>query len=119
MSFTVGQEVLITRPYGAQNEPVPMTVRKVGRSYVYVGRDDRERSWLRFSMDTRAESLPGGYVGGMLYTPQEWAERRLRFDLVQELRDLGVESTHGRRAYHRASVSQLRAIVDILRGEGK
>lgn len=87
--FTVGQTVIVTDRHG-RRKPTAAVVVKVGREYVYTGTTLEDRRPRKFRMDTGEESRRGGYVGGWLYTEQEWAGRNFRAALIHLLGEQGI-----------------------------
>ena len=112
---TVGDVMVASRPYGRDNESDRVRVIKVGRLYVttlpegiQAGPVDHGR---RFALENGQEVLRGGYLGGALYTEQEWEDRTEE----QHLRRV-LNRTHNTHVTGRASLAQLRAILAILEG---
>ena len=113
----VGDVMLATRPYGRDYETDRVRVSRVGRLYVTTLPEDRipgpNDRWYerRFALWDGQESLRGWYMGGALYTEQEWEARTA----AQYLR-LVLNRTHDTHVTGRASLAQLRAILAILEG---
>ena len=110
MAPKVGDVMLATRTDRVR-------VSRVGRLYVTTLPEDRipgpNDRWYerRFALRDGQESLRGGYMGGALYTEQEWEDRTE----AQHLRQV-LNRTHDTRVTGRASLAQLRAIRAILEG---
>ena len=117
MAPKVGDVMLATRPHGRDDETDRVRVSRVGRLYVTTLPEDRipgpNGRWYerRFALRDGQESLRGGYMGGALYTEQEWEDRTE----AQHLRQV-LNRTHDTRVTGRASLAQLRAILAILEG---
>lgn len=114
---TVGDVMVASRPYGRDNESDRVRVIKVGRLYVttlpegiQAGPADHVYG-RRFALENGQEVLRGGYLGGALYTEQEWEDRTEE----QHLRRV-LNRTHNTHVTGRASLAQLRAILAILEG---
>jgi len=105
--YTLGQEVIVTTP-NRVGEPFSTVISRVGRKFVYIEQYGRER---KFFAESGAEDA-GGYIGGAIYRPDEWADREARTALLATLRALGVELRNARDI----SIAQLSAITDILAG---
>lgn len=115
--FEVGQEVILTAPYGKKTHEIAY-VRKVGRQYAYASPAHFENShhnWRKFDMETGAEHIPGGYTGGTIYTLDEWDDREARGDLIEELRVLGVSFDWNKGK--RLTTNKLQAILNIMKEE--
>ncbi len=87
--FTVGQTVIVTEPHG-RKKPSTALVVKVGREYVYTATTLGDRWPRKFRMDTGEESFRDGFMGGAIYTEQEWADRNFRSALIALLAEQGV-----------------------------
>lgn len=109
--FEVGQEVIVTHPYGRDGHDSEF-VSRVGRQYVYVERYGQER---KFSIETGQEQLRGGYLGGALYTQQEWEDREARSKVYDQLHRKSL--TMGHPLMQRLSLDQLGRIAAILEEE--
>ena len=115
---TVGDVMVASRPYGRDNESNRVRVIKVGRLQVFrrlsegiqAGPADHVYG-RRFALENGQEVLRGGYLGGALYTEQEWEDRTEE----QHLRRV-LNRTHNTHVTGRASLAQLRAILAILEG---
>ncbi|MEZ7005653.1 hypothetical protein [Streptomyces sp. AD55] len=104
----VGDSLILAtnnRYRGDQN----VTVSRVGRQYLYVavnGRELRER----FHRATGAEDTK--YMGGHLYTQEQYEEQTLRASLFEKLRQTGLTFEHGVRST--LSTDKLRALLAVM-----
>lgn len=105
--FEVGQRVIMTRPYGGKGYDHGV-VQMIGRKYVYVS-EPRCSLARQFHLDTRDEVL-GGYLGGTIYTLEEWDKEIWRGNAVARLKAHGIEVTH--RA--NVTINQLRDMLAVL-----
>lgn len=109
--YTVGQQVMATDRFGTHE----LVVTRVGRLYVYAKRPGfwNER---KFNIENRHEATEYSN-GGAIFTLEEWADRTARAEAVTELKNLGLQTTwSGVTAFEKATSTQLRAIIDILKG---
>ena len=101
--FFVGQNVMMTRPYG---KPKPAVVEKLGRKYAHVaaGMDA-----IQVDLETGLEK--NGF--GRVFTLAEWDDRARRSELHTLLRVYGFGPV-GSGQFKQATTT-LEAILDILR----
>jgi len=109
MTFTVGQPVIMTRPYGGSGHDTGEVI-QVGRTYVYATEPlYSQRGGRKFHQETRQEVLRGGYTGGEIYTLDEWDELHDRNNAVARLKAFGVTVTSTR-----ITLSQLQKMLAII-----
>lgn len=86
-----------------------VTVSRVGRQYLYVsvnGRELRER----FHRATGAEDTV--YMGGHLYTQEQYEEQAQRASLFEKLREAGIDFQPGVR--FTLTTDKLRALLVVM-----
>lgn len=86
-----------------------VTVSRIGRQYLYVavnGRELRER----FHRATGVEDTK--YMGGRLYTQEQYEEQALRASLFEKLREAGITFEHGVRST--LTTDKLRALLAVM-----
>lgn len=104
-TFTVGEEVLVSRPWG-KTAAHKTTIRKVGRKYVRVGTPYGDET-AAFDKVTRNRS---NGASGHLYTMEEWA------DLTDRTRLRGLLHQYGLgQLPDSLSTDQLNRILDIAK----
>lgn len=108
MNPYVGQTLILTNPYGCRGQH-EATVTKVGRKYFYA--DDR-----KFEIETACEVIARGYLGGVAFTPDEWAEVERVGALRSKLAEFGVVRPASGSVFGRATSAQLQQIVDVMQG---
>jgi len=108
--FKVGQDVMVT---GYRDTGSLVTVARVGRLYVYAGKD-----WLERKFDIERGNEAGDYNSGAIFTLEEWADRENKALATDALRELGIEIGYRRTVLTTATGDQLWAIVAIFKGNG-
>lgn len=102
--------VLVTYSPGEPFEPV--TVSRVGRSYVHI---DLGHAEVPFHRTSGIEKDNVGYTR-QLHTPQQHEELQERTHLLAELRAAGVEVVWSKLA--QVSTEQLRGLLAVMRPDG-
>lgn len=109
--FEVGQEVVVTRPYGQPREQRNVVV-KVGRSIVYTARVPGSVFVDSFYMESGRET--GSYSHSHVYTIEEWDEREEQAHVMTLLRRRGIEVAWNRGKDY--DLPRLRALVAATEG---
>lgn len=109
--FKVGDTVLVPEPFGAGHRKG--TVIKVGRVWGYAQPDGTKatHSTVQFDLNTGRERQQYG-GSGLVYTPQEFAEREERQDLLDRLHLAGLEFRYYGQGLESCSNARLRRIVE-------
>lgn len=115
MTFTVGQEVLLTGGYrgrGTPREPETVTVVKVGHKYAYIEEYTR---LIAFHVDNGVEKAESNYARRLM-TPGQYAARQQRTAALARLRELGITGTgFGEIAY---STTTIEGMIRLLEADG-
>lgn len=106
--YEIGQTVIMTNSHGRPGRSEGV-VTNVARKYVTVGTGYSAR---KFDKETGAEPM-GGYMGGSIYSIEEWAERERKAAARARLKDLGLEPS-GYGNVDRYSPDTIEAVVALL-----
>lgn len=103
----VGDTVLMVED---RREPQEFEVVRVGRTIVYVMQYGRE---VGFRKDTGLDAKHYAGAGTYLYTKEAWADRQIRAEQRQRLRELGFEARFGGQAAS-YSAAAIAAVIEVL-----
>ncbi|MBD3004792.1 hypothetical protein [Streptomyces sp. 5-10] len=92
----------------------PVTVSRVGRSYIYVNDTDGSEMRRKFDRETGAEVDACGSPC-RLYTQVQYDERKQRQELLDGLLAAGIKIDANRRSD--ISTDKLRALLDVMKAD--
>lgn len=115
--FAVGEEVLITNTNDRGRPPREGVVEKVGRKLIYVSLHGTRTGQHVFRLD-REYGRPSndGYGHGTVWLPHELENRKRHKELLETLRELGIEPRNYRGNH--LSIDTLTRLIAVLRDEG-